>query len=484
MKKLLFLIVFGFLTYTVHSQFRIVGPGIKGYSGVALPGEYNEYVVEPKPSGNVHWQITNGSCLEIPDMNNNTYTGDKVRIKWFYNTTEGKIKISGNLGNVGQTSTEEVVTISSDYNPDPVPKPGKVTVRLSKSKVRAGDDFNITITPPHPNSSYHNLKCFGDGFVIRSGEGTLNITGYFLGTGEKRLNVEMAIPNSATTSKIYTGFAVVIVVPSCIYGPGLVGDNTSVWVKELPENFNINWSVSSNMQIVSGQGTSQVTVKKASSPSYISGEGKITATIQGVEIYKNVWVGPPSPDNIKLRAGNNNTLYSSPGIRNEVTAEWQGAPESGILEYEWLCGGWTVSSSFPKKDLVYLVPQTSGPSPTGNIRIRARNECGWGSWGNKTLKVSNTRPNNYSALNVPCYDVLLSSSKLLTVKRNLLEDQKSIDNLQTDFELYNLNTGVLSKKGKFMSSEESIDVSSLSTGTYVLVLIMNGNKEEHKIIIR
>lgn len=484
MKKLLFLIVFGFLTFTVYSQFRIVGPGIKGCSGVAKPGNYYEYVVEPKPVGDVHWYIANGSCKEIPDMDNNTYTGDRVNVKWLDNFTEGKIKISGNLGNVGQTSTEEIVTITSNSDPDPDPKPGEIKINLSKRKVRAGEEFSISITLPYPGAPFHNLYYRGNDLCITSGTGTLNATGYFLKPGSKRLTVELAIPESSTQSRIYTNFVYLTVVPSLINGPGLVGDNTSVWVKELPENFNINWSVSSNMQIVSGQGTSQVTVKKASSPSYISGEGKITATIQGVEIYKNVWVGPPSPDNIKLRAGNNNTLYSSPGIRNEVTAEWQGAPESGILEYEWLCGGWTVSSSFPKKDLVYLVPQTSGPSPTGNIRIRARNECGWGSWGNKTLKVSNTRPNNYSALNVPYYDVLLSSSKLLTVKRNLLEDQKSIDNLQTDFELYNLNTGVLSKKGKFMSSEESIDVSSLSTGTYVLVLIMNGNKEEHKIIIR
>jgi len=105
------------------------------------------------------------------------------------------------------------------------------------------------------------------------------------------------------------------------------------------------------------------------------------------------YIGPPNPNSIITRIGYENTLYPNIPHFNNAGAIWQG--KGTILEYQWEAGGWSIipnpnsgglSDPSDTMSAVQFIPISSPGSPT-YVRIRARNNYGWGNWSD--LRVVN-----------------------------------------------------------------------------------------------
>lgn len=166
-------------------------------------------------------------------------------------------------------------------------------------------------------------------------------------------------------------------IPCGIVGPYTLCGMQTFSVKDLA--YDIIWSVSDNLEIISGQGTAQVAVKSKSSSTRDVGE--IKALICGVEFVHKVWLGTPSPYFITTEIGKNNTLYTFQPELNNGEAIWIGGGDP-ILEYDWQVPYWTITPYYANKSFVRfnVISQTTVDHDSINIRIRARNKCGWGAW--------------------------------------------------------------------------------------------------------
>ncbi len=237
---------------------------------------------------------------------------------------------------------------------------------------------------------------------------------------------------------------------------------------------NIVWSVTSNMQIISGQGTDAIVVKGIGSD-----RGSITASMTHVfegrsvttRATRGVTVGIPDENLIDVTIGgqsSNYTLFVYHSGRNDCRANYRGTGgNNSILEYEWEANGFEVfNAQTSNNSVVYLrATSTSIGSPT-TISLRARNNVGWSS---KRLIGANV--NSSSG-----YSILTSSDGIITIEPNegreysLLRPTERTLSGSMPYEVYNSYTGVQVANGAVSREGSTINLSHLPTGIYVFSL--------------
>lgn len=161
-----------------------------------------------------------------------------------------------------------------------------------------------------------------------------------------------------------------------ITGTSIVCNSNTNFVVQNPDNTSVNWTVSSNLLIVSGQGTNTLTVKQNGTA---NGSGSITPTL----IYCNnnditipqkvVWVGVPNQPG----AVNGETSPSIGGIYNYVSS----APSVGAAYHDWLMpyGGnpvWSVAGGTVSGPINTLTPNFMVGSSIGFVQVFGSNICG------------------------------------------------------------------------------------------------------------
>lgn len=203
--------------------------------------------------------------------------------------------------------------------------------------------------------------------------------------------------------------------------------------------------------------------------------------ICGVEFVHKVWLGTPFPYFITTEIGKNNTLYPFQPELNNGEAIWIGGGDP-ILEYDWQVPYWTITPYYANKSFVRfnVISQTTVDHGSINIRIRARNKCGWGAWSGYIKTEVYPYPLH------KMYTVYKKNpSTLVIVKENgnlsMINDNV---NILLDYELYNQGNGMLAAKGQINRKGGSLDFSKLPKGIYILSLILDSNhRDTHKVVL-
>lgn len=278
-----------------------------------------------------------------------------------------------------------------------------------------------------------------------------------------------------------------------LYGTGtLIGGpntvctaNASYVLESHPAGTTITWTRSSNLQYVSGQGTTNYVVRATTGgtgPGWV--EANIASGCGNTTIRRNITsVGVPG--NFPQAYGTSITKQDPPPysqLCNSGTINYLKASYTGpgvILEYQWsVPSGWTVSPEGSDNSVGRV--QTGFSSTGGTIQVRARNSCGWSGWNSRYYDViscnsffSNVFPNPADEELVIQVEPQNSDKQL--VSSELIQGEYQI-------ELYN-NFG--KKEIAFKTSEKEVKIrtKSLRDGVYQLKIIHQEGEINHKVLI-
>ena len=146
------------------------------------------------------------------------------------------------------------------------------------------------------------------------------------------------------------------------------------------------WTSSSNVRITSSTNTSaQIRALYSSS----SGNGSITATLDGTTLQQYFRVGSPSSlNNLRITTtGNGNYLFSN--IWQELLVFGNGG---GEIEWRLSTSVWTRNCG---QNCILVYPASPDHTIIHDIitiGIRAKNDCGHSDWYYKNFRVSETNP--------------------------------------------------------------------------------------------
>lgn len=426
----------------------------------------------------IKWDVDPSDCQIIrTDANNATVTvkwktpGKRCRIR-AYNiyTFDG---VGGSDGNPIYVEYETYVRVQSNAV-------GNIVLNAPE---RVLENNNININVEVQNTlGYVSASISGDNFISSNWVSTGDYKGYFPGkfnsAGTKTVTVTAYGSGMTSNSATKT----IKVFPNTINGSDAIAYNeqeTYNLVNAPADNF--TWSVSTGLQIISGQGTSQVVVIDNSS---YTGSGYIQVSIGGqLTVRKNIAIGVPETSKIEAEFGTNNTLYSYHTNRNECRAYYSGP--GTILEFGWEAFDWEVYNPMTSnKSIIFLKAKNPGCCSTANVLLRARNSAGWSTPVLLGVQVNNSTSGQYN---------IQYSTDILTISENTEEinadiNQSSLTRKNDDplvYELYNINNVSLAKKGTINRTGGTIDISDLPQGIYTISLIIDSStRQTMKIAIK
>lgn len=270
---------------------------------------------------------------------------------------------------------------------------------------------------------------------------------------------------------------------NAIRGLGVMCKNSSYdfSVPCLPNNINITWNVTSNLQITSGQGTEEVTIKATA-----SGIGELSATIStgcdNIQFFRNIEVVDGIPNYTQLDATDDSDTRNLLSCQiTDAEASYSGT--SSILEYEWdfpNSNDWYVdgvASPFTPYETVEIDYFESPAPSTEKIHIRARNICGWSWWKETTWSVTDLcgarttkdsasiddNPKDKTPIEEP---LSLSLYPTVTNHEINLRWDNNLSGKKYDFKIYN-NQGLLIKTFKNLKyNRQKLSVGDLPSGIY------------------
>ncbi|MBS1572584.1 MAG: zinc-dependent metalloprotease [Bacteroidetes bacterium] len=272
---------------------------------------------------------------------------------------------------------------------------------------------------------------------------------------------------------------------SKINGPDTICENSTInYTLDNPFGINVNWSVSSNLQIISSN------QNDISISSIFGGSGVITANFQnGLILTKNIWIGKPVFNDLIL-TDNLQVPYClappEPLITtinaNNAKAIFDGLSNSEILNntnWEWKTSNNKILLNGTKNSRT-ICPMFVGFS---SFKVRAKNSCGWSEWyelpefeisllQSTTMKNSN---NIFSIYPNPASDIVYIEQK------NPNKIQKN-DKL-IDVEILDL-TGNTKIKTKLNSNKTEIKTNHLEKGVYIINIYIDNKIEKHQVIIK
>ncbi|MEC3905968.1 S8 family serine peptidase [Tamlana sp. 2201CG12-4] len=258
--------------------------------------------------------------------------------------------------------------------------------------------------------------------------------------------------------------------------------NSTFSLSQVPNGSTVNWSVSSNLQIISSSNSS-ATVKAINST--VKGNGFVRATVGARIITKNVWVGKPE-------AVTNLSHVSTFGCTmGEINVDSGG----GANQYEWIISGGTIvipsvnSSSYTGQGVIFVDP-IDGPYGF-TVKVRAKNICGSTSWYTKHIPTNCSSGGGGGGGATPLVNSIVlddnivifpnPSSSYVFVNLNSLTN----DNKEFDFQIRLLDVnGRVVFEDKTNRIFEQIDTSVFKNGFYVLTLSNGKEVVTKKLIIK
>lgn len=468
--------------FQVHAEAlypSISGPGIDPFSYVKVGQECTYIVRYSTGAGSsttnrlIRWDIDQNDY----DFVRSDPSNASITIKWKRAGTRCRIRAYNIaiIGYNGQITYEErtaTVKVQSASIGDVIlTGPDKA---LAYTNIQIGAEIRNTLANLSINISGNDLSASN---WVSTGENIGYFPVSFRAPGIKTVTV--TVSGSGLTSKSAT--KTVTVYPNIITGEDAIASDSQETYKlvNAPAGTTYTWSVSSGLQIISGQGSSQVVVK---STTYM-GSGYVEASFSGFTIRKNIAIGVPNADKIEAEFGTNNTLYSYHTNRNECRAYYSGP--GTILEFGWEAFDWEVyNPRTPNKSIIFLKAINPGCCSTVNVLLRARNSAGWGKPVLLGAQVNNSTSRQYN---------IQYSTDILTISENTEEinadiNQSGLKRKNDDplvYELYNINNVSLAKKGTINRTGGTIDISDLPQGIYAISLIIDSStKQTMKIAIK
>jgi hypothetical protein len=228
------------------------------------------------------------------------------------------------------------------------------------------------------------------------------------------------------------------------------------------------WSVSSNLQIVSGQGTNSIVVSK-SSASQVSRDGTVSVTVVCGGDYSTTLT-----QNVKVGLFYDVTSISGPSsVTTGNQVYYSAAPnfDASLGNYEWdiyPSTGYTMTANRNSLSITF------NQAETYTIYCRSVSSC--------------NAPSEYQSILVSAssgslYSVAVGASRQISIAPTS-EELKSIHTL-TSYSLYNQATGAIVATGKMPISGGTLDFSRQPSGIYILT-IETPNKviETYRIILK
>lgn len=239
-------------------------------------------------------------------------------------------------------------------------------------------------------------------------------------------------------------------------------------LNDRPSGTTVNWTHSSNLEYVSGQGTDNYVVKAASSTT--SGMGWVKAVVSSScgndTIEKNVWVGKPATPTIICP-------YTKVGLNSLIEVNAVGP---GAESYNWTVGGGTITSGQGTSDIWIMTSSHCLYDLT--IRLTTSNVCGNSAQAMKSIPFDCSGGGG---------GVLLSpnpADNILTVEINNNNTSDNLNNINfktSELRVYDKMMNLKMKK-TFKGTKTKINVRNLKQGVYILQII-SGNKNYKKEIM-
>jgi hypothetical protein len=250
-----------------------------------------------------------------------------------------------------------------------------------------------------------------------------------------------------------------------ISGPSLVpcSGNVTYTLPAAAASYTVNWNVGS-LEIVSGQGTRTITVRKSASSTASSTliQAAITSGITSY-IRKSVDIGVPMVTSV---TGPSSATTGSLCI-------FHAQPIFSEGDYEWMVEPSTATKSVYRNmcDITFLEP--------GSYTVGARSTSSCTSSGSYTT--------TYVSVSWPSSSYSISqgefSSKIVTVTNRGAGVKGA--NQTVAYSLYNQATGVFATSGQMPASGGTLDFSRLPTGIYVLrIETSNGVYDTHSFLLK
>jgi hypothetical protein len=257
-------------------------------------------------------------------------------------------------------------------------------------------------------------------------------------------------------------------------GPELVPCSTSstVTYSISPGCSSVTWSVSSNLVIVSGQGTNQIAVRAASSSTVATGLITVNYTYNGssrsLSRYINVGtylVNDISGPSTAVAGGSGSSAYylytATPSFSSTYgDYEWSTSPSTSILA--------------PLRNTCHIAFTATG---SYGVRVRTQSTCGYYS-GYVVKNVMVTSASSYSISQG-------SNSRMVTLTETGTSNNAQLSNRTVSYSLVNMETGVFVTSGQMPATGGTLDFNHATTGNYVLQIDLgNGNVEIFKLFLR
>ena len=253
--------------------------------------------------------------------------------------------------------------------------------------------------------------------------------------------------------------------------------NTFFSLSPVPNGIPVNWSVSSNLQIVSSS-TAGATVKAINST--VQGNGFVTATVGTRVITKNVWIGIPSVPSSILGFCCNGKEFGSESIY-EFTVR---ANNQGVNQFNWLVAGGTILEGQGTNTIIVKTAKVTGSNKVYfDVSARVGNSCGWSSYLWRSGYVtSGVGPAIFSVYPNPTdNEVTISVADIQAISEtDATNEAISVGEVK----IYDF-FGSVKKVKKTNSDQKSItiNVSDLQKGTYLILINRGTITESHKLII-
>lgn len=278
--------------------------------------------------------------------------------------------------------------------------------------------------------------------------------------------------------------------PYSISGPSFVCDQATYTIDNLPPGTTVQWSASTSLQLVSGQGTESAVFM-------INGNGLTTVEAQLSIIspslsLSNIWVGVPDPPEMV-----DCNLSTPPGFpqrdcfslcfhsyaSDENTRFFHSDHRSNILQWQWE----KVSDNFHwgvNENEINFWPNNSNSSVT--FRGRVRNACGWSEWNEYSLGVITCdNPIYISLYPNPATDMVTVELKEEMLGDNRVSVQRSVvPAIVRPYEIQLWSASAM--LGRYTTNQPvyQIPVGGLPAGIYFVRVIKDGEVLTKKLIKR
>lgn len=404
-------------------------------------------------SGGVSGTVT--TAAEIIDITpDNGCRGGTVTVRAYKNCASGKKYSSPASININRPTPSISITPQAGYA-----GPSCGTVQPVTFTV------NHSLTCVSPSNGY--LWVFPSGWAqspIYTNSNSIMITpsGNANDQGPINVTLNLVCGSLPATPLILTYKTPVISISQPICDVG-----TPVSLTNVAPSVNVNWTVSSNMYVFSGQGTSSAVMKAV----YVGslGNGTINASVNCPNTTvapKPVWVGSPSQPGAITGVTN----PSVGGIYNYVSSP----PSTGAAYYDWLMpynGNplWSWYGGTVSGPINTLTPNFLVGSSSGNLQIIGWNACG--PSGASRLRVSPVSGGGGGIQQIHIYpnpvqkeliieDVLLQEGNSKMISTEVIPDDFSIS-------LFNSQNSKV-KSGLSVKGKLILDIQDLPNGFYYL----------------